>query len=355
MARKGKLFLGMDLCNAGSSEGYKIFTDQILTGFPPDQRIAEIEKVLDVVACARNDKVAVFLLELLEKAYQAKIEADLEATEEKWKHKREIRERNWASSQEYLKKLYWTLPDQKQVDTRYDNISCKHVPVWGAALVETKLWILKNLIIEWRSSVSIPGSLEAFRFLIAVFQPLHKEYRKREGESDYEMQARGRQVYEEEQKGILNLIRQHTNSSFKSDDLEEWISQPYVPEEIKQVLVIARARNGGIDLAVRDIRNSKLLESFQPDKRSEAAIALFKEYVCKIASFDLVVEELLKAMQPNNWDFGSDKIGESDYVAGTITTEYPDLGELIVQVELKSDCAEELGRDIFGRARRHIE
>jgi len=352
---KKETFLGMDLKNAGSPEGYKVFLDQILTNLSPEERIFEIEKVLNVVIRARNDKVAVFLLELLEKAYQAKIEADLERTEEKWKHEKDIRERTWASFRGYLKKLYWTLPDQKQIDTRYDRLANGHVPVWGPALVEAKLWILKKLIGEWQLSPSAPGSWEAFRFFIAAYRPLPKDYLKREGESDDEMQARGRQVYEEERKGILDLIRQHTGCLFKPDNLEEWISQPYVPEEIKQILVIARARNGGAELVERDIRNNKLLACFEPDKRSPAALALFKGFGNRIAGFDLVVQELLQAMQPSGWDFGSDKIGESDYVAGTISIEYPELGELVVKVELKPDCTEELGRDIFGRARRHLE
>ena len=119
-------------------------------------------------------------------------------------------------------------------------------------------------------------------------------------------------------------------------------------------MIIARARNGGSKLAQRDIRNAEFLAPFRLEKRSSGAIKLAEYLLYCVTQLDWKVEKLKKAMQ-NGWSFSWDKIGESEYVKGGTEIVFGSLHNLSIKITLPAECPEALGRDIFGRAKRHIE
>ena len=243
----------------------------------------------------------------------------------------------------WVKEVYWLLPDAKKVG---------HDDAFGATLVKTKMFIISKVIFEWQPEEFTESSINAFRFLIAAFNPNPKEWGKIEGESAYEIMARGRRVYKEEKEGILQMIREHLKWRRNPECLNEWIKQPAVPEDIQNIIIVARARNGSVKLAVRDIRYSEILEPLDPDRRSSVALELHKQICSEITALDAEVDQLVATMKKYKEPYLD---GTSETVPGEISINYPDMSSVEIKIELDKNCEEKFGRDVFNRARRHVE
>ncbi|MBU1178809.1 hypothetical protein KKB69_00495 [Patescibacteria group bacterium] len=219
-----------------------------------------------------NDKAAVDILNLLDKFLKDKERV----AEEK---KRESRlgynfsdawNRAEKSFLEFIKKVYWDLPDCQKITTRYSDSEHKHVPVYGETLVQTKLFIIEKIITAWGSELIEEKNIENFQFFIKAFAP---EERK---------------VYKKEKDGMLDLLRKRLEcASFSSDVLEKWLKwRRFIPHDIYRVLYMARARNGGPELVKRDMFFADVLKNFDPANRTKEAIDLYKEIGQEIAKLD---------------------------------------------------------------------
>ena len=92
----------------------------------------------------------------------------------------------------WVKEVYWLLPDAKKVG---------HDDAFGATLVKTKMFIISKVILNGNRRNS-PNQVSTHSVFIAAFNPNPKEWGEIEGESAYEIMARGRRVYKEEKRGF---------------------------------------------------------------------------------------------------------------------------------------------------------
>ncbi|MBI3305020.1 hypothetical protein HYZ80_01690 [Candidatus Parcubacteria bacterium] len=341
----------------------------------PAQHSRVLTRALLAAAKAHNDGVAEELVMLLGRSYEL-TELGLCHDEPRGQARAAFAKAD-KQFRQHLRELYWQLPDARLVkDGHWPDTKGSGTTRHGT-LLETKLAMLGSIIQDWTSRPT-EESVVAFRFMIAAYRPGPAGNDLRKGESFAEWKAHGRFVSETEQDRILRLIRDHVGVPPITTDttIELWLEQPLMPDEIQRVLVMARARRGGPELAKRDIRNAEALAALdrleQTNKRScrPETLQWIKEQADSIALLDVWLTSLLKAMQPEDGNLASnvERIGESDYVLGEIrlefrvskakqiaTVEFGSSRWVELTVELPADCAEELGRDIFGRARHHIE
>ncbi len=157
----------------------------------------------------------------------------------------------------FMDEVFWTLPDEGA----YQRHGAEPI------FVQTRLAIVRELITEWKA-VELPHTVHAFRRLIAMGWPVEKHYHQRNGESDVEMKARGRRVSAKESESIVNIVRAHLErfGSKEKDELGPdgvfgpWLAHAHVPEEIRHLLVMARAKMGGSDMTMRDLRYADILD-----------------------------------------------------------------------------------------------
>lgn len=334
-----------------------------------------LAKALLSAAKAHNDGVAEELVSLLRRSHEL-IELDLCHGEPRGQARAALALAD-GRFRERLRELYWDLPDARLVQGHHIATGHPLEVERSPTLVKTKLDVLGHIIGDWVPQLT-QESIKVFRFMLAAYRPRPSGNNLREGESHAEWKAHGRFVSDDEQNGILRLVREHVGTHpFTAEAIEPWLEQPNVPDEIQKILAMARARHGGPELAKRDIRNARVLAALdeleQAKKRScrPETLEWIKEQVEGITLLEVWMTSLLEAMQPQGDDLTPDarRIGESDYVLGTIRIEFRVLESkklprnvsfgtsrwVELTVELPADCPEELGRDVFGRARHHIE
>ncbi len=213
----------------------------------------------------------------------------------------------------FLMKSYFFLPDdnfKESLDTSADR----------AGVNVMKKMILEAAIPYWRVSPD-EESIEVFRFFIAAHSPLALQFHRAEWESDYEEWARGKMVSKEEKDKIEALMREHIKN-WRVKDLNFWIPQRFIPEEIRNILIIARARTGGIDLAWEDIDNAKFLESFDLRKQSDAAKDLAARKLKEIAEWDKEVQRLRVDFEETQRGIENSRAEETELVFNDIVIEY---------------------------------
>lgn len=246
----------------------KFGLSQLLNDLSREDRIRRIKEFFLSVAKVHNDKAALEWLALLEKAY-------IKPPASKWLASFELCE--------HLQKLYWELPDRlvsdpiKQLD--------------GPTLLETKRRIVQIIICDWKPELN-ERSFSVYRFLMSAYHQLQDIYERQGGSLDRGPYSCARMAFPEEQKQIAHLIREHTDRCFKPEHLEQWLKQPYMSNEIKRILIIARARNGGVELVERDTRNAEIVALFEPEQRSPETVRFFRYLGKKIASLEKEIAEL---------------------------------------------------------------
>lgn len=178
-----------------------------------------------------------------------------------------------------------------------------------ADVFAAKKMILEAVVYRWGPS-SDKESIRSFRFLIAAHSPLTLAFSRNEYESDYEIMARGRTASKAEKDKMEALMRERIKY-WNVKDLEKWISQPFVPDEILNILILGRARNGGRDLSLRDIANAEFLEGFDLGAQSESAKNLAKNRLKKVADWDGEVQELRAKFMSASWRYTDRHANES--------------------------------------------
>lgn len=312
-------------------------TDVLLTEITDKQLIEKLKAIFLLAAEDHNDKAALKSLELLAKAY------DRTNRSEKQLH-------------DYLMiEAYWQLPDMKRISTGHRFDDDKFQP----SMLKTKSWILEQVIRDWHvdhlSKKITKGSIKIFQFLIAAYEPLPEDWKTLVKNAEFKMKSKGRRVSKDEKGEILGLIRKH-DDRFRPKELEEWMKQPWIPNEFEKTLAIARTREGGPDLWRNDIRNAELVKPFSPDERTKAAIDLYKRYGDIIAGIDQKVQKLPEQMRTgtDSWS-RREEIGASEYVLGKTELIYHDLFEIIINIVMEPEYSEALVQDNFTRAEVHIQ
>ena len=301
----------------GHDDFEKIIAHEVLNRASAVDRIRIIEEYMEAAAAALNGEAHLKLLEFLKKAFDFGA-PDLAGAE--------IKKRMSYEQERFARNLA-----EKKFRERIQKIF-DHLPK-DSALGDSKLWIVKQISYEWDENLT-PQSRSAFGFLCKA----------------YTMSA----IFPKERQGILQIIQEKTGGWFKPEYIEEWLEEPSIPEEIQQRLGIARTRNGRSVLAKNDIRCAKFLKNFKLEERSPSAIKLAECLLKNVFLLDNAVFQLLKNMQ-SGWGLEREKIGESEYVIGKIEATIDALQVISITVKLPNECAAELGADVFGRARRHVE
>lgn len=322
----------------------KILREMILETEDDQEKIEKIKDLFWLAYHAHEDKTALYLLKLIEKAYDFK-ETNIAEGPGGDRHLTNAARRADRQFRDLLMAIYWLLPDKKVDKGEHE----RHRGHKKAIMLQTKFYILEQITKEWRPSRE--NAERAFRFLIAAYKPLGEGWRSN-GE-EFQEKSEGRWVSPEEQKQIISLIKEQ-DARFNPEELEKWMKQPSLPSEFERILAIARTRNGGWNLWRADIRNAELVRPFVPEERSEAAIELFKRDAETKASVDRSVQKLIESMTEGHSWSGREEIGKSEYVLGKIEFKYNHLFEVIISIQVDSEYPEALFQDNFGRARRHI-
>ncbi len=339
-------FLGVE---AERAEAFELLTNRLFTILTPEQRLSTIEGAILETAQGHNDDATLRLCKLLWQTYYCRPLPYGEMYS--------LFVEQSPRFEMHLKSLYWQFPDHRPGEKVYDRFDEKK---WWyqekPTLQKAKQWIIGRIGGLWKADFT-EENVVCFRFLIAAGCPERKNQLRRDGESDDEMTARGRFISEDEKGAVLQVIRERTDGRyvFPAEKIEPWLNLPCVPDSVRRILAIARTRNGGVELAERDIKYAKLLAPLEPDKRSPTALVLHRQYCELIAEFDELASQLVASMKPERDRWNYDGIGRSEYVAGTIEVTFLHLHDITVTVILEPRCSSELGQDIFGRARRHVE
>ncbi len=245
-----------------------LVADKLLTEMTGEKRMNIFKEMFLETAKNHNDEAAGELLNLIGKAYQLKEHKIADETDG---HYGKAARRANADFCEYLRGIYWELPDRKEVgEKRQWSSPYEYIPEYGPALFKTKSKIIKLWMGQWSGYYEgrknfeevNKESLQAFRFLIAVYAPLGKDWLKQPYESEDEIKARGRMIFKEEKEEFLKLFREAIDDSFTPEIAEKWLAQPRVPEEIRKIFRIAWIRNGGQALFDRCMKNAELVKKF---------------------------------------------------------------------------------------------
>ncbi|MEK7187418.1 MAG: hypothetical protein AAB691_01060 [Patescibacteria group bacterium] len=311
-----------------------------------EERIHAVQVALEEAGQKNEDKVGIELFALLENMVDLQEEL-AEAAKPTGRHYGEAAERAKQIIRSYVADLYWKLPN-----LRFSGYSSRQDP--AATMVETKMALLKRIIGAWLPQ-GTKESREAFGFIIAVCYPLPTNQFRPSGESVAETKARGRMVFPEEREKIFALIRDHI-SFWKADQLDPWILEPRLPADIQKILIITRARNGGMELVRRELEQARILQPLDSSGRSPAVFAFLERFFPELRNFDARLAQLREQMRPaKHWSSDKDReIGGSEMVLGEITVEISSLQSALIRVTLEKDCSRELGMDIAGRVRRHV-
>ena len=214
----------------GYSDFARLFADFVFiagVGVSNVQLIEYLKCLFSLAIKAVNDGLALAILEKLHRTYHA-AEEDIENKKGR-QHMGEARRRADNKFFALITSIYFEIPNYKKRGfDGHDN------PV----MQKTRFQMLEYASQQWEQVVS-RESYAAFRFLVKAFES-------------------------QEKKEILDkILRPRVENWFKKVEfIEQWflhMPEP-VPYEIQQLLVMARAKNGGPELAKRDIDNSRAVK-----------------------------------------------------------------------------------------------
>lgn len=211
------------------SDFSRLFTDFVFiggVGVSNVQLIEYLKCLLSLAIKAVNDNLALAILEKLYETYHA-AEKDIE-NKKGYQHMGEASKRAKLKFFVFITPIYFEIPNYKKRGfDGYDN------PV----MQKTRFKALEYMAKQW-DQVVCQESYAAFRFLIKALES-------------------------QESKEILDKIfRPKVEKIFtKVELIEQWLlyMPDPIPYEIQQLFVMARAKNGGPELAKRDIANSRAL------------------------------------------------------------------------------------------------
>lgn len=214
------------------SDFSKLFIDFVFAGGVGISNVQLIEylKYLLSLAIKASDDLALAILEKLRRTYHA-AEEDIENKKERY-HMGNASRRANSEFCAFIYSMYFNIPNCRK-GSGYNDIP---KPI----MQKTRFQILEYASQQWTQEMT-DESYAAFRFLIEAFES-------------------------QEKNEILNkILRPRVEKSFtKVESIEQWLSlceKDPIPFEIQQLLVMARAKNGGPELAKHDIANSMAVKA----------------------------------------------------------------------------------------------
>ncbi len=225
-----------------------LVADKLLTGISSETRIEIFKNAFLKAARDYNDEAAYGLLGVIGEEYSFK---EKKIAEETNKHYGDAVQRANLGFGDYLRNVYWELPDKEQINANCSNYLDRR---YRSTLLRIKAYILRICVGQWASYYDgricfeevNEKSRKIFSFLVNAYNGLEGlEFR--------------RYVSKEEQDEILKLFREKTNSFFTPEIAEKWLSLPNVPEEIRKIFRISWIRNGGQELFDRCMKNAEIV------------------------------------------------------------------------------------------------
>ncbi len=259
--------------------------DKLLTRMTDEKRTEILKEMFLVAAKNHNDEAANELLKLIGKEYDLE---ERKIADETDKHYGNADIRANANFYGYLKSIYWELPDRiKTGEERGIFPPYERYPIYGSTLLKTKVQIIKAFIGRWAGysygrryfEEVDEQSLEIFNFLVDAYSGRGKCY-----------------VFKEEKEEILKLFREKTDYYFTPEIAEKWLKHPNVPNEIRKIFILARARNGGTKLIERDIKYAEMLKPLEVEKRSSAMLSFCQKFFGEAKEIDEKIKQLIKEL-----------------------------------------------------------
>lgn len=321
------------IAERGSSKWAQTAVQEIILRLPIAQQIKTLQTIASQLAESFQDDALVDLLETLV------LLRPLETP----RREHLVRKSKRVEGIRELIDFYWKLPDKRQQGMHYCDSARDHVPTMIDCLMKTKMWIIEQVSFIWEEPLT-EANLAIFKFLTDAFTGTPGEHR--------------RSVSKEQKETILKAIRRRFEYANVAD-IEAWFEHAQtarpIMNEFLECLMMARAKRGGLNLVIRDRAYAKLLADYDPVERSDAAHQLFHRQMVAVVELDKAVKELTTAMKAG-FSWKAKEIGQSDFVSGKIRTDFLDVDEVSMTVELEGDNFDEaLGVDIYHRAVKHIE
>lgn len=182
-----------------------------------------------------DDASAVEMLRLVKRAFLDLAGNDVARMEEQL-----------AEFHDFLAKLFWEYLEPLENCLLPGNIPKLQ------ALMRTRLLIFGELIQRWELTL-IKKNIRAFHRIVAMGWPR------------LDCGRRSRWMPKKEHDGIREIVRDHVAKLLRDagNDLASidaavrpWLELPDVPDELRNILVVARAKAGGVPMALRDIQNA---------------------------------------------------------------------------------------------------
>lgn len=233
----------------------------------PEERLKVLQKAFIMATENKDDEMACRLMNIIYDEYS---KAEQKIADETDRGYGEASFRSYAKHCDYFRSIYWQLPR-------------------GPFLWQTKLEIIRLWMRQWqRYACDFTDKDEeaavAFRFIISAYR----------GKADHDELAYSTSITEKD--GVLKLFREYTDHHFTPEIADKWLKQPNVPEEIRKIFILARARNGGTELVERDIKNAEMLKPLDVENRSEAALEFHKKLCDELAIIDDRIKQFIKEL-----------------------------------------------------------
>lgn len=182
-------------------------------------------------------------------------------------------------------------------------------------------------------------SRRAFSFLLAMGYPAGAGNPVEGYEPDVRVRFAGKKITKDECVAVEAAIREKIGQ-WGVADIERWFvdwNVRSVPSAVRDLFALARGRQGGARLMVKDLEAHALLCGLDHNQRSPAALAAHNELCLKIAEFD---ERFRKnsLFDCGRWRMSDDSPGRSIALYGEISCKYV-LSLDAVQVDVSCDPA----------------
>ncbi len=249
----------------------------VASAVSPEERLKVLQKAFTVAADKEDDEMTNRLMDAVRQVYKDEEEAVAFKTDMDYG---KAGLRAYTRYCDYLRIIYPQLPF---VGAGLGGLRETPIPQTKSKI--TQLWMRQWQRYACDFTDKDGEAVDAFSFLLFIYTGVVYEGAK---PSCY--------VSREEKENILKLFRDYTDYRFTPEIAEKWLKQPNVPEEIRKIFIIARARNGGTKLVERDMKNAEMLKPLDVEKRSEAALAFHKKFCEELAIIDDRVKQFIKEL-----------------------------------------------------------
>jgi len=346
---------------ASNSAMGPIACNRLLAPMGLDQRVLTLEDLVLEATKELQDEAAIGYLILLERAYKERVHASVVVEHE---YQREFTSLTKAAMEvnTCLALIFFGLPlvriehhAMRDADGDHAGYEERGHPV----LSKFRTLAVERIGHLWKIAEHEGTSLAAFRFLCVAVSG------KAESSPDPSLPW----VCPGGPTGEASLLALHQVDEILRQShipdagrVDFWLKLPKVPDDIGQMLALARTRSTGKLGVLRDMEREELLLPLYTGKDSrrscsDGALDTLREFVARLTVADNTVKALVESMSVLDWSWG--EVGKSEYVPAEFTWVLrPDLQgvDLIVALQDSIIWANTPGliEDVQGRIRRAV-